>query len=143
MAIPLDTQVVVKSVHIPHRNLLFRWLDKPLNNLLQIWDSLKEAEKNLEALKKERERSILGEILEKERNIKVLEREFTKASKKSQLEKLYSPVNGTVQQAMIWIMAHNPLPTSGASWPYLPEAGLPMGTFQGRIRYLLHLRRTS
>ena len=62
----------------------------------QIRDSLKEAEKNLEALKKERERSILGEILEKERNITVLEGEFTKASKRSQLEKLYSPVNGTV-----------------------------------------------
>ncbi len=62
----------------------------------QIRDSLKEAEKNLEALKKERERSILGEILEKERNITVLEGEFTKASRRSQLEKLYSPVNGTV-----------------------------------------------
>ncbi|MBM4322738.1 MAG: hypothetical protein FJ115_04180, partial [Deltaproteobacteria bacterium] len=45
----------------------------------QIRDSLKEAERNLEALKKERERSILGEILEKERNITVLEGEFTKA----------------------------------------------------------------
>ncbi|MDI6763616.1 MAG: HlyD family type I secretion periplasmic adaptor subunit [Thermodesulfobacteriota bacterium] len=62
----------------------------------QIRDSLKEAERNLEALKKERERSILGEIIEKERTITVLEGEFTKASKRSQLEKLYSPVNGTV-----------------------------------------------
>jgi len=49
----------------------------------QIEDSLKEAEKNLEALKKERERSILGEIIEKERTIAVLEGEFTKASKKT------------------------------------------------------------
>jgi hemolysin D len=62
----------------------------------QIQDSLKEAEKNLEALKKERERSILSEIVEKERTITVLEGEFTKASKRSQLERLYSPVNGTV-----------------------------------------------
>jgi len=62
----------------------------------QIRDSLKEAERNLEALKKERERSILGEILEKERSITVLEGEFTKASKRSQLERLHSPVNGTV-----------------------------------------------
>jgi hemolysin D len=62
----------------------------------QIHDSLKEAEKNLEALKKERERTILGEILEKERNITVLEGEFTKASKRTQLERLRSPVNGTV-----------------------------------------------
>ena len=62
----------------------------------QIQDSLKEAERNLEALKKERERSILGEIIEKERTIAVLEGEFTKASKRHQLEKLCSPVNGTV-----------------------------------------------
>ncbi len=62
----------------------------------QIQDGLKEAEKNLEALKKERERSILGEIVEKERAITVLEGEFTKASRRSQLERLYSPVNGTV-----------------------------------------------
>ena len=62
----------------------------------QIRDSLKEAERNLEALKKERERSILGEIIEKERAIAILEGEFTKASKRHQLEKLYSPVNGTV-----------------------------------------------
>jgi hemolysin D len=62
----------------------------------QIRDSLKEAEKNLEALKKERERSILGEIVEKEKAISVPEGEFTKASRRSQLERLYSPVNGTV-----------------------------------------------
>ncbi len=62
----------------------------------QIRDSLKEAEKNLEALKKERERSILSEIIEKERAITLLESDFTKANKKYQLEKLCSPVNGTV-----------------------------------------------
>ena len=62
----------------------------------QFQDSLKEAEKNLEALKKERERSILSEIIDKERAITVLEGEFTKASRRSQLERLYSPVDGTV-----------------------------------------------
>jgi hemolysin D len=62
----------------------------------QIQDSLKEPEKNLEALKKERERSILSEIIEKERAISVLEGEFTKASRRSQLERLHSPVDGTV-----------------------------------------------
>lgn len=62
----------------------------------QLQDSLKEAERNLEALKKERERSILSEIIDKERAITVLEGEFTKASRRSQLERLYSPVNGTV-----------------------------------------------
>ncbi len=62
----------------------------------QIRDSLKESERNLEALKKERERSILDEIIEKERALAVLEGEFTKASKRHQLEKLCSPVDGTV-----------------------------------------------
>lgn len=62
----------------------------------QIRDSLKEAEKNLEALKKERERSILGEIIERERAITVLESDFKKANKRYQLEKLYSPVSGKV-----------------------------------------------
>jgi len=62
----------------------------------QIQDSLKETERNLEALKKERERSILGEMVEKERIITILEGELTKASRKSQLEKLCSPVDGTV-----------------------------------------------
>lgn len=71
-------------------------LDEQRKLAEQIQDSLKEAERNLEALKKERERSILGEILEKERAISVLEGEFTKASRRSQLERLYSPVNGTV-----------------------------------------------
>ena len=71
-------------------------LDEQRKLVDQIRDGLKEAEKNLEALKKERERSILGEIVEKERTITVLEGEFTKASRRSQLEKLYSPVNGTV-----------------------------------------------
>jgi len=62
----------------------------------QIKDSMREAERNLEALKKERERSILGEIIEKERTMTLLEGEFTKASRRHQLEKLYSPVHGTV-----------------------------------------------
>lgn len=71
-------------------------LDEQRKLVEQIRDSLKEAERNLEALKKERERSILGEMIEKERAITALEGEFTKASKRYQLEKLYSPVNGTV-----------------------------------------------
>jgi len=62
----------------------------------QIRDSIKEHEKSLEALKKERERSILNEIIEKEKSIAVLEGEVKKAAKRHQLEKLYSPVNGTV-----------------------------------------------
>lgn len=62
----------------------------------QIKDSIKEHEKNLEALKKERERSILNEMIEKEKSIAILEGEVKKAQKRHQLEKLYSPVDGTV-----------------------------------------------
>lgn len=62
----------------------------------QIRDSIKEQEKNLEALIKERERSILNEIIEREKSIAILEGEIKKAEKRYELEKLYSPVDGTV-----------------------------------------------
>ena len=39
----------------------------------------------------------MGEIVEKESVVSVLEGEYTKASRRSQLERLYSPVNGMVQ----------------------------------------------
>ncbi len=67
----------------------------------QIKDALKEAERNLEALRKERERSILGEMVERERTITSLEAEFTKASRRSELERLVSPVSGTVHQLVV------------------------------------------
>ncbi len=67
----------------------------------QTRDALKEAERNLEALRKERERSILGEMVERERTITSLEAEFTKASRRSELERLVSPVSGTVHQLVV------------------------------------------
>ncbi len=62
----------------------------------QAKDSLNEARKNLDALKKEREKAILTDIVERERNIAAIEGEVVKAKKRYELEKLHSPVDGTV-----------------------------------------------
>lgn len=62
----------------------------------QARDSLEEAKRTLVALKKEREKGILTDIVDKERNIIALSGEVTKAQKKYDLEKLRSPVDGTV-----------------------------------------------
>lgn len=62
----------------------------------QAIDSLDEAKKNLETLKKEREKALLTDIVEKEKNIIAIEGEAIKAKKRYELEKLCSPVSGTV-----------------------------------------------
>lgn len=62
----------------------------------QAMDSLEEARKNLEGLKREREKAILSDIVEKEKNIAAMEGEAIKAKKRYELEKLCSPVSGTV-----------------------------------------------
>ena len=62
----------------------------------QAIDSLEEAKKNLETLKKEREKALLTDIVEKEKNIIAIEGEAIKAKKRYELEKLCSPVSGTV-----------------------------------------------
>ncbi len=62
----------------------------------QAMDSLNEAKKNLEGLKKEREKAILSDIVEKEKNIAEIEGEAIKAKRRFELERLCSPVNGTV-----------------------------------------------
>lgn len=62
----------------------------------QAKDSLEEAKKNLDALKKEREKGILTDIVDRERSISAMEGEVIKAKKKYELEKLCSPVDGTV-----------------------------------------------
>jgi len=62
----------------------------------QAIDSLEEAKKNLETLKKEREKSLLTDIVEKEKNLIAIEGEAIKAKKRAELEKLCSPVSGTV-----------------------------------------------
>lgn len=62
----------------------------------QAMDSLEEAKKNLETLKKERDKTLLTDIVEKEKNIIAIEGETIKAKKRYELEKLCSPVSGTV-----------------------------------------------
>lgn len=62
----------------------------------QARNGLEEAKKNLDALKMEREKGILGEIVEREKSIAAIEGEVVKAKKMYEFEKLYSPVDGTV-----------------------------------------------
>ncbi len=62
----------------------------------QAKDSLEEAKKNLEAIKKEREKGILTDIVDREKSISAIEGEAIKAKKKYELERLCSPVDGTV-----------------------------------------------
>ena len=62
----------------------------------QAKDSLEEARKNLDALKKEREKGILSDIVDREKSITAIEGEVIKAKKRYEFEKLCSPVAGTV-----------------------------------------------
>ncbi len=58
--------------------------------------ALEEKIKNFEALKKEREKDILNNMVEAEKNINLIGSEAKKARRKFELEKLCSPANGTV-----------------------------------------------
>ncbi len=59
-------------------------------------DSLEEARKGLESLKHERDKSILADLVDRERNISSSEGEVTKARKRFEYDRLVSPVSGTV-----------------------------------------------
>lgn len=59
-------------------------------------ESLEEAKKNFDTLRKEREKGILTDIVDKERNIIALSGEAIKARKRYDFERLCSPVDGTV-----------------------------------------------
>ncbi len=62
----------------------------------QARNGILETRKNLDALKKEREKSILSDIVASEKSIVTIEGEVIKANKRTDLERLYSPVDGTV-----------------------------------------------
>ncbi|MBI5875030.1 MAG: HlyD family type I secretion periplasmic adaptor subunit [Deltaproteobacteria bacterium] len=62
----------------------------------QTREGLEEAKSNLDALRKEREKVILNDIVEREKSITAIEGEVIKAKKKYAMEKLSSPVDGTV-----------------------------------------------
>jgi hemolysin D len=62
----------------------------------QARESLEEARRNLEALRRERQRTILSDIVERDKSISSLEGEVIKARKMVEMERLVSPVAGTV-----------------------------------------------
>ncbi|MEW5949274.1 MAG: HlyD family type I secretion periplasmic adaptor subunit [Thermodesulfobacteriota bacterium] len=64
--------------------------------VVQVKASLEEARKNLDAFKKEREKGIIGDIVEREKTISAMEGEVAKARKGCELQQLCSPVDGTV-----------------------------------------------
>lgn len=64
--------------------------------VLQARESLEEAKRNIEALRRERQRTILTDIVERDKNISALEGEVTKARRMVEMERLVSPVAGTV-----------------------------------------------
>jgi hemolysin D len=57
---------------------------------------VKEAQQTLIALRGERQKSILGDVMEGEKSIASLEGDLVKARKRYELEKLAAPVSGTV-----------------------------------------------
>jgi len=65
------------------------------SKLQQTKDALREAEENLQSLKKERETTLLNNLVEIEKKISAYGGEVTKAKKLSDLQRLTSPVNGT------------------------------------------------
>lgn len=59
-------------------------------------EELTEASKNLDAFRQERKKTILADIVEREKMITELESQLTKAEKIFELQKIYSPVDGYV-----------------------------------------------
>lgn len=68
----------------------------------QTRNGLEEAKKNLDALKMEREKGILGEIFEREKSIAAMEGEAVKAKKRYEFERITSPVDGAVHGLSIY-----------------------------------------
>lgn len=94
-----DKGYIAKLVVLGKQKELFsaeQELEAQKGTLAQTLDSLEEARKTLAALRKERERLILNDILESEKNITSVEGEAIKARKMFELERLCSPVDGTV-----------------------------------------------
>lgn len=64
----------------------------------QTKDGLAGAKKNLDALREERKKQTLNELMEREKYIAGIEGEVTKAQKRYEFEKISSPVDGYVHQ---------------------------------------------
>jgi hemolysin D len=90
---------ISKMEHLEKQKELFTFEQEheaQKNAVQQAREGLREAQQTLMALKREREKTIIGDILEREKNISALEGEMIKARKRYELERLASPVNGTV-----------------------------------------------
>lgn len=88
----------------------------------QARDGLEESKKTLVALQREREKMILSDILESEKNISTAEGEVIKAKRKLELEQLCSPVDGTVHGLSLYTIG-------GVATPAQPVATIvPDGT---------------
>ncbi|MEK6679396.1 MAG: HlyD family type I secretion periplasmic adaptor subunit [Nitrospirota bacterium] len=68
----------------------------------QARNGLEEAKKNLDALKMERKKGILGEIFEREKSIAAMKGEAVKAKKRYEFERITSPVDGAVHGLSIY-----------------------------------------
>jgi hemolysin D len=90
---------ISKMEHLEKQKELFTFEQEheaQKNAVQQAREGLREAQQALTALKREREKTIIGDILEREKNISALEGEMIKAKKRYELERLASPVNGSV-----------------------------------------------
>ncbi|WP_052380612.1 HlyD family type I secretion periplasmic adaptor subunit [Paenibacillus camerounensis] len=71
-------------------------IDSQKKKISRAEDALDEAEENVTSIKKQRNRTVLDELVENEKTIYSLESELTKAEKRFELQRLSSPVDGTV-----------------------------------------------
>lgn len=71
-------------------------LESQKKKLQSAADKLEVSKANLATLKKEQDKVILGEIMEKEKTITSVEAELVKAQRQFDFQQLISPVNGTI-----------------------------------------------
>jgi hemolysin D len=71
-------------------------LESQKKNVQQAREGLEESRHTLDAIRNERNKSILSDIMDREKNITSLGGEVTKSRKRYELERLVSPVEGTV-----------------------------------------------
>lgn len=71
-------------------------LEAQIISVKQAEENFEEARKNLNAFLKEREKLILNDVIELEKNIVSIKGEVKKAKKHYEMQRLISPVNGTI-----------------------------------------------
>ena len=71
-------------------------IDSQEKKIAKAEDALAEAEENVVSIQKQRNRTVLDELVDNEKTLYTLESELTKAEKRFELQQLTSPVDGTV-----------------------------------------------